>query len=427
MDFSAPHDNILHPSLNDLIDKEEYSLTYVTIDYAIYITRKLGIGSRFCKVDIRDAFKQIPVRKELWPYQGIKWDDVYYFYTRLVFGSRSSPKIFDCLSVAICWILNNNYGVKHCLHLLDDFLTINGPTEDADGTMAILRFVFAKLGIPLSPTKTMGPVTVIEYLGIILDSVKMEARLPLEKIQRISALLQAFSTKKSCTKRELLSLLGHLNFACRVIYPGRAFVSYMISLSSSVSKLHHYIKISAECRSDMNMWSKFLQDWNGVSMFMNDELTLADDMQFFTDATPRAYAGYYCGKWFQECFPDSFISSDAVASMALYELYPIVMAAVLWGDKWAKRRIVVNCDNAATVDIINKGRSKIPFIQKFVRRLIWCAARGQFLIIAKHIAGKTNTIADALSRFNMLQFRRLAPAADRLPERCLPVSELQLN
>ncbi len=210
-------------------------------------------------------------------------------------------------------------------------------------------------------------------------------------------------------------------------YPGRAFVSYMISLSSSVSKLHHYIKISAECRSDMNMWSKFLQDWNGVSMFMDDELTLADDMQFFTDATPRAYAGYYCGKWFQECFPDSFISSDAVASMALYELYPIVMAAVLWGDKWAKRRIVVNCDNAATVDIINKGRSKIPFIQKFVRRLIWCAARGQFLIIAKHIAGKTNTIADALSRFNMLQFRRLAPAADRLPERCLPVSELQLN
>ncbi len=246
-----------------------------------------------------------------------------------------------------------------------------------------LRFVFEKLGIPLSPTKTMGPVTVIEYLGIILDSVKMEARLPLEKIQRISALLQAFSTKKSCTKRELLSLLGHLNFACRVIYPGRAFVSYMISLSSSVSKLHHYIKISAECRSDMNMWSKFLQDWNGVSMFMNDELTLADDMQFFTDATPRAYAGYYCGKWFQECFPDSFISSDAVASMALYELYPIVMAAVLWGDKWAKRRIVVNCDNAATVDIINKGRSKIPFIQKFVRRLIWCAARGQFLIVAK--------------------------------------------
>ncbi len=137
VDFSAPHDNILHPSLNDLIDKEEYSLTYVTIDYAIYITRQLGIGSRFCKVDIKDAFKQIPVRKELWPYQGIKWDDVYYFYTRLVFGSRSSPKIFDCLSLAICWILNNNYGVKHCLHLLDDFLTINGPTEDADGTMAI--------------------------------------------------------------------------------------------------------------------------------------------------------------------------------------------------------------------------------------------------------------------------------------------------
>ncbi len=426
MDLSAPHDNLLHPSLNDLIDRDEYSLTYVTIDHAIRITRRLGKGSRFCKADIQDAFKQVPVKRELWPFQGIKWNDKYYFYTRLVFGSRSSPKIFDCLSQVICWILQNNYGVSHCLHLLDDFLTINSPSDDADHTMYILRLIFEKLGIPLSPTKTMGPVTIIEYLGIILDSVKMEARLPLEKVQRIANVLQTFSNRKSCTKRELLSLLGHLNFACRVIYPGRAFVSYLISLSSSVSKLHHYVKITTDCRLDISMWSKFLYEWNGISMFMNDELTMADDMQFFTDATPRAYAWYYCGKWFQGEFPD-FISSEVVASMALYELYPIVMAAVLWGEKWTKKRIVVNCDNSATVDIINKGRSKIPFIQKFVRRLIWCAAKGQFVIIARHIAGKSNVIADALSRFNMLQFRRLAPEADTVPERCLSVSELQLN
>ncbi len=104
--------------------------------------------------------------------------------------------------------MQNNYGVQHCLHLLDDFLTIDSPDINADRTMEILLLVFARLGVPLSPSKTVGPVTVIEYLGIILDSVKMEARLPAEKIQRIATILESFSTRKSCTKRDLLSLLG---------------------------------------------------------------------------------------------------------------------------------------------------------------------------------------------------------------------------
>ncbi len=427
VDMSAPHDNAIHPSLNELIDKEEFSLKYVTIDHAIKRIKQLGKGSNMSKLDVRDAFKQVPLQKRLWPFHGIKWNNRVYFYTRLVFGSRSSPKIFDCLSRAICWILQNNYDIKHVLHLLDDFLAVSSPEENARQTMDVMLAVFDRLGVPLSPSKTIGPVTVIEYLGIILDSINMEARLPTQKLERITNILQTFSTKKSCTKRELLSLLGHLHFACRVIYPGRAFVSYLITLSASVKKMHHYVAITAACRSDMAMWLKFLRQWNGISMFMNDELTMAEDIQFFTDATPKAYAGYYCGKWFQGEFPSDFVSADSVASMALYELFPIVMAAVLWGDHWVQRRIVVNCDNAATVDIINKGRSKVLIIQKFVRRLIWCAAKGQFMMIAKHIPGKSNVIADALSRYNMLQFRRVAPGADRVPVPCLPVSELQMN
>lgn len=104
------------------------------------------------------------------------------------------------------------------LHLLDDFLAIDSPEADADRTMAVLTLVFNKLGIPLSLNKTVGPVTELEYLGIILDSTKMEARLPMDKVDCIRNVLTSFLNRKSCTKQELLSLLGHLNFASRVIY-----------------------------------------------------------------------------------------------------------------------------------------------------------------------------------------------------------------
>ena len=246
VDLSAPHQNEQHKSLNELIDKEEFSLSYVTIDNAIKKIKDLGRNSWLCKVDVRDAFKLVPIKKHLWAFHGVKWNKKFYFYTRLVFGSRSSPKIFDSLSEAVCWILKNNYNIQHVLHLLDDFLTIDEPDSFPERTMAILTLVFKKLGIPLSTHKTVGPATVVEYLGIILDSCRMEARLPADKITRIADILCSFMTKRTCTKQELLSLLGHLNFACRVIYPGRAFVSYLISLSTTVKALHHHIKLTKE-------------------------------------------------------------------------------------------------------------------------------------------------------------------------------------
>ena len=114
VDMSAPHDNDIHPSLNELINKEEFSLSYVTIDDAIRIIKKLGKGALMCKVDLMDAFKNLNVAEHLWPYQGIKWNNKYYFNTRLVFGSRSSPKLLDNVSKAICWILKTITTLRMC-------------------------------------------------------------------------------------------------------------------------------------------------------------------------------------------------------------------------------------------------------------------------------------------------------------------------
>lgn len=75
--------------------------------------------------------------------------------------------------------------------------------------------------------KTVGPTTSLEYLGIILDSEKMEALLPQEKIERICNFVSDFLNQSSVTKRQLLQLLGHFNFAARVVLPSRAFTSYL--------------------------------------------------------------------------------------------------------------------------------------------------------------------------------------------------------
>ena len=51
--------------------------------------------------------------------------------------------------------------------------------------MALMATLFKRLNIPLAKHKVVGPCTVIEYLGIILDTEKIEARLPQDDVIRI--------------------------------------------------------------------------------------------------------------------------------------------------------------------------------------------------------------------------------------------------
>ena len=57
MDLSYPHGD----SINDFIDKEEFSLRYVTVDRAVEYILELGEGCYLNKIDIENAFRIIPV------------------------------------------------------------------------------------------------------------------------------------------------------------------------------------------------------------------------------------------------------------------------------------------------------------------------------------------------------------------------------
>ncbi len=76
---------------------------------------------------------------------------------RLTFGCRSSPKISDTLSEALCWILLNNCKLPFVLHLLDDFLLVNYPHVKPDRCISALKCTFNDLGVPISEEKTLGP------------------------------------------------------------------------------------------------------------------------------------------------------------------------------------------------------------------------------------------------------------------------------
>ena len=401
---------------------ENFSLQYITIDNAIQGILRLGQGCFLAKTDIESAFRLVPLRPLDYELFGMYWEGSYYYDKVLPFGLRSAPFLFNLLSDAIEWILINECLISFVCHILDDFLIIE-PAAPASPlhlpcqqSLSSMLLTFKNLGVPIAPNKTEGPCTTLEFMGIILDTVRMEARLPADKVARIEASLALFQTKKSCTLKELQSLIGTLNFACKVIPPGRPFLQRMIDLTRKVSQPHHHIKLGNGFSKDLAMWQQFIHTWNGAGFFLNTSWVDSDTLTLHTDASGTlGYGGILGRKWFQGRWETHQQLSAPGISIAWQELFALVVACHIWGDAFAHKRIVFYCDNASVVSIVNSKRSHIPRVMDLVRHLTLLTLKHNFYPRAKHIEGKRNDMADSLSRFQMDRFFKLAPHADPAP------------
>ena len=219
------------------------------------------------KVDIESAFRIIPIAPKDIPLLGFKWRDKYYMDIVLPMGCASACAIFEAFSSALEWVAVSKLGASKVVHVIDDFLFMAESIEKCEQDMRSFMDLCAKIGVPLAPGKTVGPTTALQFLGVTLDSVSMEARLHEDKLARCQMLLQSFLNRQKVTPRELQSLIGVLNFACTVIIPGRAFLRRLIDLTLGISRPSCHIRLTRQVKLDLVLWQEFLKGFNGKAFF----------------------------------------------------------------------------------------------------------------------------------------------------------------
>lgn len=134
----------------------------------------------------------------------------------------------------------------------------------------------------------------MEYLGILLNSVALEACLPADKLLEIKSSLKRWLHHYQCTKQELLSLIGTLSFAAKVVPTGRTFLQRMIDLSASAVQLQDAITLNEGFRLDIHWWTAFATPWSGHSFFLLPDWTPAPDLDLYTDSSGTIGYGAYC-------------------------------------------------------------------------------------------------------------------------------------
>ncbi len=312
-------------------------------------------------------------------------------------GLSLSCSIFEKISTALVWILANKFGATGISHILDDFIFISRSRSICNTNLQTFISLCAQIGVPIKTSKTVLPSTQIEAHGVLIDSQKQEIRLPSDKLQACQSLLLSFAQKKTCTLKELQSLIGTLQFACKAIRPGRAFLRRLINLTLGISKQHHHIRLNAEARADIDCWMNFLCHHNGSSLFLNNTWLSSDAIKLYSDAAgSKGFAIVYGHRWVAGPFPHSW----AQYHITIKELYPIVLAISLWGHTLANRKVMFNTDNMACVQIINAQTSKDNHIMKLVRCLVSNCLKHNILVRASHIPGAHNVVADLLSRLS---------------------------
>jgi len=154
-DLSYPEDE----SLNDAIDPNLCSVKYIIVDQVARLAVLLGRGSLIAKIDIKSAYRLIPVVPQEQRYLGMFWRNHVYVDGMLPFGLRSAPKIFTAVADVLEWRISRA-GVQYIYHYLDDSVVLECPdAEECAKSLSTLKTVCGDLGVLLAPEKQASPST----------------------------------------------------------------------------------------------------------------------------------------------------------------------------------------------------------------------------------------------------------------------------
>eukprot|EP00731_Ephydatia_muelleri_P006555 Em0003g803a len=287
LDLSSPEG----ASVNDGIDSGLCSLEYATVDQAVELMLRLGRGALMAKADIEQAYRRIPVHPDDRGLFGMRFEGATYM------DNRSS-----------IWSAIGSEGVQCCGRC-------------------------SRMGVSEAREhKTVGPATSIVFLGINLDSCSLQLSLPEEKLRDLKALIQSWVGRKVTTAKDLKSLVGKLENACKVVRPGR--LEWRVSGGRKILE-------SAQ-----------------------------PDVVVHCDVGSIGCAAWWSEGWLHYEWPPDV----AAASIMPKETLPMVFACAVWGQLWRNKRIRVYCDNEAAVANLNSSRSKEPWSMHMIRCLVFIKA-----------------------------------------------------
>ena len=374
---------------------------------------------RFCviaKSDLKLAFRHVCMRIDNFRWLIMKcecpWNGQVYFFVDkcLPFGSSISCKIFQDFSDALAHLVQ--YRTKKILvNYLDDYLFIQMWRRNCNQQVKTFLAICNKIRFPVSLEKTVWASHIMTFLGLLLNTITQTVSIPVEKIDRAKKLLTLLLGKKKVTVLEMQKMVGFLNFLCRAIIPGRASTRRFYMEFSPEMKPHYHIRLTQELKDDMHMWLNFL---NEPSIFcrpfldFNDTM-VADKINMYSDASGVIGFGAFCeNDWLAGLWNADFLNR-CKPSIEFLELFVLVAGVLCWIRRFKNRRVILFTDNHTVQTWVNECTASDKNSLHLIRLMVLECVKQNVILFAEYVELEANTLADSLSRDQMVQFWDHAP------------------
>lgn len=383
-----------------------------TVDDAICIIASHGFSVHLASIDIARAYRNFMLDPYDWPLTCISHMGEYYLDNRMPFGSRLSSLNMQRIALFIHRALRA-LDVTSLIYL-DDILVICPSKDDPERVFAIARKLIRTLGLPIAWDKLVPPCRVIRFLGIEIDCVERQIRIPDDKIIAFLQLATQARAKKAITRRELQSLVGHVNHLGKAVPPARLFMNRMLAPLRLATK--KWIKVDRHLRDDLDWFINFLRRYNGRS------LILVGDPDILIEADSCMVGG---GGWSgRDCYtykyPTQSINGWSISELEAYNC--LIAARVLLKGVY-NRTVMVVCDNNAAIMSLSSGSARNPNILAVCRAFWFMSATYNLRFVFNHAPGSEMTIADTLSRVYLSDHneKRAQEIITQKNLNCLPV------
>lgn len=346
------------------------------------------------KVDLKDAYFTIPIHPQHQQYLRFMVSGQCFQFTCLPFGLSCAPWTFTKVMKPLMALLRA-WGVRIIIYI-DDMLILAESRELATQHLEVLLFLLEALGFIVNREKShLCPSQELEFLGLLVDSQSLQLKLPSEKLSQIRKEAGLLHRKTVVSARQLSQFLGKLNAASQALLVAPLFFRALQgdlqkALLQGDQNYNQTLSLSKEALEELGWWQYQLANWNGRTVIQTPVQVLIQ-----SDASLTGWGAVCEGV----STGGSWNSQEQLLHINCLEL----LAAELAMKTFLKSRqgisVLLQLDNSTAVAYINnRGGTMSPTLTSLAKTLWLWALERDITIIAQHIPGVFNGIADTESR-----------------------------